>query len=104
MRDAALCHGAAGLGHLYNRVFQATGRPELAAAARGWFDCALSMRRDGVGVGGFMSWWDDGTGWRATPGYISGAAGIGLALLAASSSEPPDWDRALLLSPGLARG
>jgi lantibiotic modifying enzyme len=104
VRDAALCHGAAGLGHLYNRFFQATGRRELAAAARGWFDGALSMRRDGVGVGGFMSWWDDGTGWRATPGYISGAAGIGLALLAASSSEPPDWDRALLLSPGLARG
>jgi hypothetical protein len=33
--DAGLCHGAAGLGHVFNRLFQATGEQRLALAARG---------------------------------------------------------------------
>ena len=41
--DAGLCHGAAGLGHVFNRLFQATGEQRLALAAREWFSVALDM-------------------------------------------------------------
>jgi lantibiotic modifying enzyme len=41
--DAGLCHGAAGLGHVFNRLFQATGEQRLAVAAREWFSLALDM-------------------------------------------------------------
>src|SRR5262249_12379647 len=37
VQDAGLCHGAAGLGHLFNRLYQATGEPRLAEAACFWF-------------------------------------------------------------------
>jgi lantibiotic modifying enzyme len=98
VEDAALCHGAAGLGHLYNRLFQMTRERSFAAAARRWFDCVVEMRQVGQGVGGYLSWWE-GRAWRANPGYLNGAAGIGLALLAAISAAPPNWDQALLLAP-----
>ena len=87
----ALCHGAAGLGHLFNRMFQATGEPELAEAARFWFERTLAMRRPGRGIGGYEAWQPDdgrqaGPG-SADPGLLTGAAGIALALLAATTAD-----------------
>ncbi len=102
VRDAGLCHGAAGLGHLFNRLYQATGEPELLAAARAWLARALDLWEPGKGVGGFVAWGADAAdepGWRDDPTLLTGAAGVALALLAAVSSVEPAWDRFLLLSP-----
>src|SRR6185436_12774096 len=41
--DAGLCHGSAGLGHLFNRMHQATGDAALGDAARYWFRHALAQ-------------------------------------------------------------
>lgn len=101
VRDAGLCHGAAGLGHLFNRMYQATGEERLARAAIFWYEQALSFREPDLGVGGFRAWGTDlqGTsGWRDDPGLLEGAAGVGLALLAAVSPVDPAWDRLLLVS------
>lgn len=100
VKDAGLCHGAAGLGHLFNRMFQATGEERLAGAARSWYEKALAFREPGLGVGGFRSWATDRAGvsdWRNDPGFLEGAAGVGLALLAAASPVEPEWDRLLLV-------
>ncbi|HEY0784065.1 MAG TPA: lanthionine synthetase LanC family protein, partial [Thermoanaerobaculia bacterium] len=97
--DAGLCHGTAGLLHLFNRAYQATGDPLLCDAALAWFERTLELRRPGEGVGGFLSWEPDETGkkgWRSAPGLLTGAAGVGLALLAATTTVEPAWDRALL--------
>lgn len=101
VHDASLCHGSAGLGHLFNRLFQATGEPAFAAAALRGFDRTFELRRPGEGVGGFLAWENDEhlrIGWRAEPGFLTGAAGVGLALLAAATSVEPEWDRVLLVS------
>jgi hypothetical protein len=37
-------------------------------------------------------------------GFLMGAAGIGLALLAAATSVEPEWDRLLLLSSRSGHG
>jgi lantibiotic modifying enzyme len=95
--DATLCHGAAGLGHIYNRLYQQCGREELADAARYWLATALEMRRPG-GIGRFMNWWPEAEQWHGEAGILVGAGGIGLALLAAASDAEPAWDRILLLS------
>ncbi|MFP2910728.1 lanthionine synthetase C family protein [Pyxidicoccus sp. 3LFB2] len=100
-RDAGLCHGAAGLGHLYNRLFHETGEGLFADAAHAWFSHALSLRRPGQGVAGFSAFEfgpDGSERWVETPGLLTGAAGIGLALLAATSDVEPAWDRMLLMS------
>lgn len=104
VEDAGLCHGAAGLGHLFNRLGQATGDPELLAAARAWFGRALEHWEPGRGIGGFLALTppaDDFNQlvWNEDPGFLTGAAGIVLALLAATSGIDPAWDRLLLASP-----
>jgi len=79
--DAGLCHGSAGLAHIFNRHWQATGERVFADAARRWFRDALA-RIDRVSGGGFLS----------------GRAGVALALLHATTAHEPTWDRVLLLS------
>jgi lantibiotic biosynthesis protein len=99
--DAGLCHGAAGLGHVFNRMYQATGDAKLRSAARFWFERTLAMRQPGRGIGGFsaLAAREDGTRyWEDDPGILTGAAGIALALLAAATSIEPGWDRMLLVS------
>jgi lantibiotic biosynthesis protein len=99
VRDAGLCHGAAGLGHLFNRLFQATGYPQLGEAAKYWFEQTLSMRRPGQGIGGYQAWQLGGDGeltWVTDSGLLTGSTGIALTLLAATTAVEPDWDRMLL--------
>jgi lantibiotic modifying enzyme len=106
IRDAGLCHGAAGIAHLFNRMYQATGEEKLAEAARFWYGWTLRFRQPGQGVAGFRSWSTDGEGnedWRSDPGFLEGAAGIGLSLLAAISPVEPEWDRLLLAGGRLDR-
>ena len=99
--DAGLCHGAIGLAHLWNRLWQATGAADLGEAARRWYEIGLEMRSPERGIAGFAAW-DVRVSllepeWVADPGFLTGAAGVGLALLAATSAVEPEWDRALLL-------
>jgi len=99
--DAGLCHGAAGNGHLFNRLFQTTGDPIFGSAARSWFERALAMKRSGEGIGGFPALVPNARlerVWHADPSFLTGAAGVGLALLAAATNIEPAWDRVLLIS------
>lgn len=99
--DAGLCHGAAGVGLLFARMHNARPHPVLRDAARAWFARALAARRPGTGVGGYIAWSFDragNAGWVADPSFLTGAAGVGLALLAAATPLEPLWDRLLLAS------
>jgi len=100
VRDAGLCHGAAGLAHIFNRLAQSTRDPRLADGARTWFAHALEMHRPGCGIGGFAARnvaQDGSESWAAERGLLTGAAGVGLALLAAITPIEPAWDRMLLM-------
>lgn len=76
--DATVCHGAAGLGHLCNRFFHASGTSAFADRARVWFARAIELPIP-----------DE-------PAFLDGSAGVALALLAASTPSEPAWDRLLL--------
>jgi hypothetical protein len=101
VRDSCLCHGAAGVAHLFNRLFQGSRDPELAEAARYWFEWTLADRKPGKGCAGFLHWSMTESGqqeWLEDPGFLMGSAGIGLALIAALFPVEPAWDRVLLAS------
>jgi hypothetical protein len=98
--DAGFCHGSAGIAHLFNRLYQATHEPPFCQAAQFWFEQTLQFRNPGAGVAGFSHWRSDGKGsygWVDDPGLLTGAAGIGLTLLAATTAIEPEWDRMMLI-------
>ena len=97
LHDASLCHGAAGVALILHRMHQDTGDGELAAAATAWYRRVLELASEGQGIGGYLFARENGS-WIADPSILTGAAGVGLALLAAATSTAPDWDRLLLLS------
>jgi lantibiotic biosynthesis protein len=94
--DCGLCHGTAGVSHLFNRMFQASHEPRFKNAAREWLERTLDMRHPEVGVAGYAAFRADH--WRNEIGILEGAAGIALALLAAVTPIEPSWDRILLMS------
>jgi lantibiotic modifying enzyme len=101
VQGMGLCHGALGLAHLYNRIYQAGGDELFADAARRWYRLGLEMREPEGGVEGIearVAGQDWPSLWAADAGFLTGAAGIGLALLAAVTSVEPEWDRLLLVA------
>jgi class I lanthipeptide synthase len=99
--DAGFCHGAAGLAHIYNRMYQGTGEEKLRRAAVHWIERTLDFFRLAKGNGGS---WVQGSNDPAEPGpwtgtgLLEGAAGIALVLAAATTSLEPVWDRMFLVS------
>lgn len=83
--EPSLCHGAAGVGHLYNRMYQATGDGRLAEHARTWLRIAMTMER-AQSTSPIPS---------RDCSLLLGAAGVGLALLAGVTPIAPKWDRVL---------
>jgi lantibiotic modifying enzyme len=100
--DAPLCHGSAGLLQVYLRLAQGTGDERLNDAARTWADVTLHRHRRPDGIAGYGSVRptdDDDRPWVPLAGFLEGAAGVGLALLAATSDHAPDWDTVLMTKP-----
>lgn len=96
--DATLCHGAAGLAHMCNRAYQATGDVALGLHARDWLRRTIAAHQPGLGIAGYRSRRHrPEPRWENNPSLLVGAAGIGLVLLAGATTVAPDWDRLLAI-------
>jgi lantibiotic modifying enzyme len=98
IEEASICHGAAGLAHIYHRLYRITADPLFAHAAGRWFDEAIAMRVPGRGIAGYVSF-QQGK-WMPEIGLLYGVAGIALCFAAALSTADPAWDVVLALSDG----
>jgi len=98
VRDAGLCHGAAGLAHTFRRIGHATGDAIHDDAARRWWSAALAMRHPHAAGAGLLAYDVQQQRHVRDHALLTGSAGVGLALLAAVSSVEPAWDRLLLCS------
>lgn len=102
VQGASLCHGAMGLAHVWNRVWQRTRRDDLRDAIGYWTAVALDLRTHSDGLAGYSVWVpgsdDEEGGDVQGPGHLAGAAGIALALVAAATGREPAWDAYMLLS------
>lgn len=97
--DACLCHGAAGIAHLFNRMAQATGAAALHDAAQRWLAQLFAMRGTAA-LAGFpanIPTVDGHTRLVADGTLLRGAGGVALVLHAACSTIEPAWDRLLLV-------
>jgi len=97
IEDAALCHGALGAAHLFNRLGQATGEAVFTTAARRWLDHGLGLRDDRP-IAGFpaLASREDAL-WIADASVVGGASGIALVVHAMITGVEPAWDRTMLV-------
>jgi hypothetical protein len=99
--DSGLCHGAAGIAHIFNRLFHYTQDECFLESAQHWFRWVLGFERPDPSIAGFQSWGSRVPGveaaWSCDPSFLTGAAGTALALLAAATSVEPAWDQVLLM-------
>ena len=99
--DAGLCHGSSGLALIFHRLFQRTDEDLLCLTSNRWIEETLELRIPGGGLAGYREWVPDGDGtgtWKTGVGFLTGAAGVGLSLLASVTDVEPLWDRVLCLS------
>ena len=97
--DAGLCHGAAGIAHIFNRMYINTKNTEFKNAADYWYVETLKMANHENSLSGFKAWHTEKYGgWQEEFGFLEGIAGIGLALMSAISDTDPTWDEILLIS------
>lgn len=94
--DAGLCHGTAGIAHIFNRFYQKTRQVIFKETAIYWYNKTMEIGHFKDGLAGYKSY--SGGNWVNDPSLLEGVAGIGLALISAVSDIEPKWDSALLLS------
>ncbi|MDQ3340932.1 MAG: lanthionine synthetase C family protein [Myxococcota bacterium] len=98
IRDAGICHGAAGIAHMLHRMARATQDESLRTAACAWIVETIRMQSDApiagfprvFEVAGELQFEEDAT-------LLTGCVGVALVLHAAISEVEPKWDRLLML-------
>lgn len=96
--DAGICHGTAGIAHIFNRFYCETKMPIFKETAAYWIDQTLKMAWHADGLAGYKSWHGKNSEWVNRYCLLEGIAGIGLVLLSYISEEETTWDKSLLLS------
>jgi lantibiotic modifying enzyme len=94
--DAGICHGSAGVAHMFNKMYLRTGAESLQAISFEWFKetlrkASLTERPQ------YKSYSPDCKTSRDDNGLLRGIAGIGLTFITALSGIS-NWDECLLLS------
>jgi len=97
VHDACMCHGSAGIAHMYRRASWGTDDALLLQGAAHWTQQTLAMNTWKDGLAGFKFY--------SHPEYVNsynlleGITGVGLALIASVDAHTePAWDRCLLMS------
>ncbi|MCK4760797.1 MAG: lanthionine synthetase C family protein [Candidatus Aminicenantes bacterium] len=99
INDAGLCHGAIGVGHLYNRMYHYTGLEECRETALYWYENIFKLAVNEDGLAGYKTFRIKELGGpHPDSGFLEGISGIGLALISLLSDIEPQWDEALLMS------
>jgi lantibiotic modifying enzyme len=99
VRDAGICHGTAGIAHIFNRLYRTTKQYRFQEAANYWCLETLKMSKFEDGFAGYKTWHtEEYGGWQPCNNLLEGIAGIGLSLLSFVMPEDPAWDECLLLS------
>lgn len=99
--DAQFCHGAAGIAHMYNRMYHNTGCSEFKNATIYWMKAAIEMgkseRADSVAGYLFLTDKKEIT-WEGCEQLLEGACGVGLSFLSVLDDNLIDWDECMMLS------
>jgi lantibiotic modifying enzyme len=96
--DAGLCHGTAGIAHIFNRMYYQTRFPVFEQTRNYWLQQTIRMATFEDGLAGYKMYAGKGVGYKNETNVLEGIAGIGLAFMAAADPACMSWDECLLLS------
>jgi lantibiotic modifying enzyme len=98
--DAGLCHGSAGIAHIFYRMWINTQIIEFKRAMEYWFGVTLKMAKYKDGLAGYKTYcFSKNSHWYMNDfSFLEGITGIGMALNSYKNQVNPDWDKFLLLS------
>lgn len=98
--DAGLCHGTAGIGHIFYRMWLNTQIIEFKEAMEYWFDETLKMAKYKDGLAGYKTYcFSKESNWYINDfSFLEGITGIGIALNSFKNQITPCWDKFLLIS------
>jgi len=97
--DVGLCHGSAGIMHIYNRAYHYIDNDTFKETTLYWAEKILDMAVYEDGYAGFKAWHTEKYGgWVSEAGFLEGISGIGLALISLIADIEPKWDRTLFIS------
>ncbi len=94
--DAGLCHGTAGIAHIFNRMYCNIGDSKLKIAHDFWVNETLKMSKFKDGLAGYKA--INGNEYINDSSLLEGISGIGLMLLSSISDNVSNWDECLLLN------
>lgn len=98
INDGGLCHGTAGIAHVFNRAYSNTGIAAFATARNHWLMETQKMAIYEDGLAGYKAWNGKDKGYLNETNLLEGIAGIGLSYMTALHPEYMAWDECLLLS------
>lgn len=96
--DAGLCHGSAGIGHLYNRIYNKTGIVDFKNSANHWMAKTVRFGDGDSDTAGYTVWDTDSKKMKGEYGFIEGISGIGLAIMSHNCESQLEWDKLLFFN------
>lgn len=95
--DACVCHGSAGLAHIYNKIWHSTKETTFKEACDFWIQKTIRFAVHRDGVAGYKKFDPTDCTYRNDYGLLEGVAGIGLVLISYINNDF-SWDYCLMLS------
>ena len=94
-----LCHGSAGVAHIYWNLFLNTHVPEFLETVDFWLNVTMQMAKNNNCLTGLKTWRNKKFGGSMKlDTLLEGISGIGLVFLSYLKSDEIVWDESILLS------
>ncbi|GAA4275923.1 lanthionine synthetase C family protein [Aquimarina mytili] len=97
VKDAGLCHGSYGNAQIFGRLYRETNDEVFKEAATHWIEQGLAMATFEDGYAGYKAWQGKENEWKNETNFLTGVAGIGLAILFYLSDVEVTWDECLMI-------
>jgi hypothetical protein len=97
VHDGGICHGSAGLAHIYRRIHRSTGRECFREAADHWLRRTILAADYTGGRIAYKSYDPRSRTYSVNDSLLEGTAGVGLVLLSALTHDD-SWDHCLMLN------
>jgi len=98
VKDAGICHGSAGIAHVYNKMWHYTKNPVFKEACDFWIRQTIDFSTHPDGYAGFKCYSPDVAGkYTNSYGLLNGISGVGLVLLSYLTGDF-SWDYCIMLN------